>query len=218
MPPKRLSFYFDVLSPYGYLAWTQLPALVKEFDLELQIEPVLLAALLNHSGNKGPAEIPEKRLYTITDMLRWAKRMAVKIEGPPTHPFNPLLPMRCVMATSCGSERERFTDGLLRAVWSEGRDPTRPAELLAIATAAGLHGTALLEKAESAANKDALKASNTAAIARGVFGVPTLIVDDQIFWGNDRMDFLRDYLETGEKVDAGLLKRILQRPASARRP
>lgn len=215
---RAIRFHFDFISPYAYLAWTQIHALAGRHDAEVEPVPVLFAGLLNHHGQKGPAEIPAKRVYVFKDTLRRATLLKVPVAPPPTHPFNPLLALRAVHAASAESKRA-LIDGPFAATW--GRAPVKGidrAEVVeAAARDAGLDGAALIAKAGEQEAKDALRAATEEAIAAGVFGVPTMRVGDELFWGLDSFDLLERYLQGDDPVTPELLAEIRAMRASAQR-
>lgn len=215
---KTIYFYFDPISPYVYLAWTQIPNLLTGTGAQLECVPVLFAGFLNAHGQKGPAEIPSKRVYVMKDAWRCAAFYGVPIEGPPRHPFNPLPSLRMCVAIDAGGEREHFIDGILKSAWALGQDITQPEVLIALADGAGLNGKGLWDKANGPSVKDRLRQNTAEALKAGVFGVPTFRVGEELFWGNDRIDFLRRFLTDGKTVDAAKLARVLARPRQVDRP
>jgi len=214
---KKLYFYFDVVSPYAYLASTRITEIAEKYGCELQSEPVLLAGILQTHGQKGPAEIPSKRSHLIKDILRCAAEMDVPLVGPPTHPFNPLLALRSVLAVTENTERNKLAAALLMAVWGLGKDVADPKVILDVIQGLGMNGAEILERAQSDNVKMALRKNTEQAIAKGVFGVPTFVIDEELFWGNDRLDFLSDYLSGSDPLDKQKVQNILSRPSSAER-
>jgi 2-hydroxychromene-2-carboxylate isomerase len=216
MPTQRIvEFYFDPISPYSWLAARQC-ARVEAAGVRLDFRPVLFAGLLAAHGSKGPAEIPAKRAYTMRDVLRIAARLGLPAVGPPTHPFNPLRALRMCIALDDAGERRRFGMALMDAAWVRGLDLTDDAVLVALAQDSGFDGRALLAHADDAEIKQRLVAATNAAVAAGIFGVPTYRIDGEIFWGEDRIDALLWRLQ-GNTIDESLLATVLQRPASAAR-
>jgi 2-hydroxychromene-2-carboxylate isomerase len=132
------------------------------------------------------------------------------------HPFNPLPALRMATAITAEEDQARFVAGIVKAAWGEGRDITTRETLAAIVQDAGLNATALWEEAHSPAVKERLRLNTEEAVAAGVFGVPTFRVGDEIFWGCDRMDYLRRYLRDGKTMDAGKLAQVLARPQQPR--
>ena len=206
---RTLRFYFDYLSPYAYLAWTQIHAL----GVEVEPHPILFAALLDANGTRGPAEVPARRRYIVRDVARIAHRFGVPIVAPPAHPFNPLLALR-VTALATREQQRPLIDALYRATWATGEGITDPAVVQRIASDAGLPGDAVAQ-AQQPAIKARIKANSDDAIARGLFGVPTMLVDDQMFWGCDSLPHLAYYLAHGDVVSAEMIETWEHLPAQA---
>ena len=184
----RVSWVFDVISPFSYLAFQRLKELPG--GVELEVVPVLLAALLDHFGQRGPAEIPSKRRFTYRFVLWRARRLGLPLRMPPAHPFNPLAALRLIIAAGSDS---RAAGTVLRAVFGEGRDVTDPAVIadLAAQLAVADPQAALADPAI----KQRLRDNTQWACSRGVFGVPTLVIGEELFWGHDAVDMALDYLE-----------------------
>jgi 2-hydroxychromene-2-carboxylate isomerase len=210
----QLDFYFDFISPYAYLGWTQIHALAARHGREVRAIPVLFAALLKHSGTLGPAEIPLKRVYIFKDTIRTARHLGVPFRAPPTHPFNPLLALR--VATADGSRE--VIDALYRATWGSGGGVETEDTVARALDASGLVSSSLIAAANSAEVKQRLRDATDAAIAAGVFGVPTVIVDGEMFWGVDSFANLERFLAGVDPVtpeDAAAFARLVP---SANRP
>ncbi len=214
--PTPLFFYFDLLSPYAYLAWTQIHGLAAAYGRPVQPVPTLLAALLAHGGTKGPAEIPAKRVYVFKDALRSARKLGLPLSPPPTHPFNPLLALRAASMVE-GDAQRRLIDGLFQAVWGGGGGAESVRAVQDVANAAGLDGAQLVETAGTDVAKSALRQQTEQAIAAGVFGVPTMIVEGELFWGYDSFGHLEDFLRGGDPIQSVDLDRWANLPASAGR-
>ncbi|MCG2584640.1 2-hydroxychromene-2-carboxylate isomerase [Massilia sp. TS11] len=212
---KDVFVYYDPVSPYVWLATHQFGRL-QDAGARLRLRPVLFAGLLNANGQKGPAEIPSKRDYTFRDVLRQATRQGLRFRGPPGHPFNPLLVLRMACALIDEDARLRFAVAASRACWEDGANLSDPATAAAIAEGCGLDGAALLAAAASAPVKQALADATAAALAAGVFGVPALACDGEIFWGADRIDALLWHLDGG-RIDQDTLQDFLARPPLAQR-
>ena len=188
MTSVRVSWVFDVISPFSYLAFQRLKELPG--GVELEVVPVMLAALLDHFGQRGPAEIPSKRRFTYRFVLWRARRLGLPLRMPPAHPFNPLAALRLIIAAGSDS---RAAGTVLRAVFGEGRDVTDPAVIadLAAQLAVADPQAALADPAI----KQRLRDNTQWACSRGVFGVPTLVIGEELFWGHDAVDMALDYLE-----------------------
>ena len=185
--PVRVAWVFDVISPFAYLALPRLEELPA--GIELVVVPVLLAALLDRFGQRGPAEIPSKRRFTYRFVLWRARRLGLPLRMPPAHPFNPLAALRLIIAA--GSDR-RAAETVLKAVFGEGRDLTDQA---VIADLAAQLGVADPPRARAdAAVLQRLRENTLWASAQGVFGVPTLLIGEELFWGHDAFDMALDYL------------------------
>jgi 2-hydroxychromene-2-carboxylate isomerase len=178
---------FDVISPFAYLGFRDLERLPAH--VELKLVPVLLAGLLSQFGQKGPAEIPSKRRFTYRFVLWRARQMGLTMRFPPAHPFNPLAALRLVLAA--GSDR-RAASVVLDAVFREGRDVTDPRVIAELASELGV---ADAERAVSDPKvKQQLRENTDWAISLGVFGVPTLVIGKELFWGHDAFAMALDYL------------------------
>jgi 2-hydroxychromene-2-carboxylate isomerase/predicted enzyme related to lactoylglutathione lyase len=192
---NTITFFFDFISPYAYLAWTQIHALAERHGREVVPRPVLFAALLDANGQKGPAEIPRKRAYTFKDAVRSARRLGVPIAAPASHPFNPLLALRVASADVSPEERRALVDALFAATWQRSVDVTDPSKVSDIARGAGLDDDRLIEWARSNEAKERVKKTTDEALDAGAFGVPTLVVDGELFWGLDSLPNLERLLE-----------------------
>jgi 2-hydroxychromene-2-carboxylate isomerase len=185
------TFYFDFISPYAFLGWTQIRPLAAKHGRSVEPRPILFAGLLEFHGTKGPAEIPAKRTYLGKDVARKAHRYGVLgIRPPPAHPFHPLASLRAVCAPLDAETRERAIDALFYAVWTKGRAIDTPEAVEAVLTEAGLDGAGIVIAAQAADVKAQLRKNTELAIARGVFGVPTVDADGELFWGTDSLDDL----------------------------
>jgi len=214
---KQVDFYFDFVSPYVWLAVHQLGEVRQGGAAQVRFLPVLFAGLLNHHANVGPAEIPAKRRYVFQDVQRWALQLGLQFRAPPTHPFNPLKALRVTAAIDDDRAREALAVKLLDAAWSEGRDIAADRVVEEAAEAVGLNGRELLSRADSEEIKQRLRRQTERAITAGIFGVPSFVVDGEIFWGNDRILFLQAYLQGRLATDRAQLESILARPRAADR-
>jgi 2-hydroxychromene-2-carboxylate isomerase len=199
-----LAFYFDFISPYAYLAWTQIRPLAARHGRTVEPAPVLFAALLDANGQKGPAEIPNKRLYTWKDCARTARRLGVPLAAPATHPFNPLLALRAASSPGLAPDvRAALIDGLFAATWADGRDVSAPAVVADVARRAGADGDGVVAETRSLEAKERVRARTAEALALGAFGVPTIIADGELFWGLDSFANLDAFL-AGDRADTGV--------------
>lgn len=197
--PEPVHFHFDLLSPYAAIAWRQIHGLAAAHGRAVHPVPTLLAALLAHGDTRGPAEIPAKRLYVFKDALRGARAVGMDLIPPPTHPFNPLLPLRAASMVE-GEAQRRLIDALFHAAWGGGGGVDSPDAVRAAAEAAGLDGGALIEAAGTAEAKGRLRDQTEQAIAAGVFGVPTMRVQGELFWGYDSFGHLDRFLRGEDPI------------------
>ncbi len=194
MSDRTIRVCFDFLSPYAYLAWNALPALAARHGVEVEPVPVLFAALLDAWGQKGPAEIPPKRVYVFKDVLRHAHALGVPFGAPPSHPFNPLLALRAASLDMPADTRRAFVTALFREVWGGGRGVDAPAVVSEVASSVGLDGAAVVRAAQEPEVKVRLREQTDAAIGAGVFGVPSMLVGAEVFWGYDSLAHLERFL------------------------
>jgi len=183
----KVSWVFDVISPFAYLAFPQLARLPAHVSVEFV--PVLFAGLLQHFGQLGPAEIPSKRRFTYRFVLWRARQLGVPMHMPPAHPFNPLAALRLIIAA--GSD-QRAARTVLDAVYREGRDVADPAVIAALARELGVADP--LAALGEATVKQRLRDNTSWASSHGIFGVPTLVIGDELFWGHDAFDMALEYL------------------------
>lgn len=182
---KKVEWYFDYVSPFSYLQWAhQLPQLE---NVEIEYKPILFAGLLKHWGQKGPAEISAKRRFTYRHVLWLADQLGVPFRMPVAHPFNPLPLLRAGIALGSPAP---VIDRLFGYVWREGHVPAEEGPWQSL-----LRDLDITEAAIRAPEvKQQLFAGGDEAIAKRVFGVPSLVVDGEVFWGIDGFDFLLQYL------------------------
>ncbi|AYG07432.1 2-hydroxychromene-2-carboxylate isomerase [Pseudomonas fluorescens] len=193
---KTLEFFFDLGSPTTYLAYTQLPGICAETGSQLVYQPILLGGIFKATGNASPVTIPAKGRYLLQDLARYAKRYGVPLKFNPHFPINTLTLMRAVTGIQL-RQPERFIDFidcLFRAIWVEGRNMGDPAVVAAVLAQHHFDPAQVLELTQDEEVKDALKHKTEEAIARGMFGAPAMFVGQQLFFGQDRLDFVREAL------------------------
>jgi 2-hydroxychromene-2-carboxylate isomerase len=198
MSPKTVEFYFDFGSPASYLAWTQLPGLCAQAGAELAYRPMLLGGVFQATGNHSPATIPAKGRYMFEDLALFARRYGVPLNQNPHFPINTLTLMRGAIGLQA-REPARFApyvDAVFRAIWVDAKNLNEPAVVAGVLQAAGFDPAALLALTQDAEVKDRLKAATQEAIDRGVFGAPTMFVGARMFWGQDRLDFVKEALQS----------------------
>jgi len=203
-------WYFDFVSPFAYLQCEQLPAL--ESRLRIHYRPVLFAGLLKAHGHKGPAEIPAKRRFTYRFVVWQAKKLGIPLKFPAVHPFNPLPLLRLAIAADGDPEAVRR---IFRFVWRDGRIGDLPIEWAELMSELALPDAAT--RIDTPEVKDALRRNTDDAIARGVFGVPTLAIGEQLFWGADATAMAADYVAAGCKWDDPEMMRVASLPVGAER-
>lgn len=206
------TWYFDVVSPYAYLALGEVEKLGR--TIPITYKPVLFAGLLKHHGHLGPAEIPSKRIHTYRLCIFEAQRRGIELRFPPVHPFNPLRTLRvlCALDAAPGAVRR-----IMDYVWREGHDPNEDAAWERLCRDLGINPSDC--HGDGAATKAALRANTEEAIAHGVFGVPTLVIGRELFWGIDALPLARAYLSdpdlfrTGRMASVDAIANPLARPA-----
>jgi len=188
---KAVEFYFDFGSPYSYLAYKALPAIAAARGAQIVWRPMLLGGVFKATGNHSPAEIPAKSRWMQQDMQRWAARYGAAFRFNPHFPINTLVLMRGAVGMQLrGADFHAYTAAVFHAMWGEPRNLGDPAELAAVLRQAGLDADAFAALANDEAVKAQLKKQTEEAVARGVFGAPTFFVGDEMFWGQDRLDFV----------------------------
>jgi len=194
---KSFEFWFDFGSTASYLAWTQLPSLEAASGAKAVLKPMLLGGVFQATGNQSPANIPAKGKYIFVDFARFAKRYGVPLIKNPHFPINTLLLMRGAIALQTKGDA-RFLDychAVFKAIWVDALNMNDPATVAEALLRSGFDARALVALANEQTTKDALKAATQTAVERGVFGAPTFFVGDQMFWGQDRMDFVKEALQ-----------------------
>jgi len=188
---KQLTFWFDPISPFAYLAFERLPQVLEGLSIDMRYQPVLFAGLLKHWGQKGPAEIEPKRAWTFRHVHWIAHQHGIAMQTPAQHPFNPLPHLRLLVACAPqgGTPNRYVCDTVLRDVWTRGGDVAEPSRIAVLT-----QELAPRLDAASEAVKAGLKSASTRALAAGVFGVPTIEVDGRLFWGVDSLPMLSAYL------------------------
>lgn len=207
---RQATWYFDPISPYVYLQLWDLDRLPT--DLAVRPVPVLLAALLTHSGTKGPAEIPAKRLHTYRQCAWLARAHNVPFQMPPRHPFNPLPVLRLLCSLGPTLEQARIAS---RFVFGRGGDPSTPEGLKQLGMELGVSEPEAAAAAATA--KDSLRANTADAVARGVWGVPTFDIGGELFWGADSFPMMLNYLQHPDLFDTAEMKRLETLPIGASR-
>jgi 2-hydroxychromene-2-carboxylate isomerase len=201
-----VDWYFDFVSPYSYLALHRLG----EISLPVSYKPVLFAGLLKHWGQKGPAEIPTKRRWTYRSCTFRAGQLGVPFRFPAEHPFNPLQHLR--LALACDS-RPQAVKRIFESIWVSGASASDAESFSSLCKELGSHPQRLADPTV----KDALRRNTEEAAGRGVFGVPTLVVDGEAFWGEDGIDFAKAFIADPSAVRNEEMRRLDALPVGAAR-
>jgi 2-hydroxychromene-2-carboxylate isomerase len=219
MAAAGVRFYFDYISSNAYLAWAQLHALAERYGRAVEPVPVLFAGLLEAHGQLGPAEVRPKALWMARNNLRKAALLGIPLYPPAFHPFNPLLALRVSSLPMPDGLRRRLIDALFAATWARELAIDDPVVVEGTADEAGLDGKVLVAAAGEPEAKARLRRQTELAIGAGVFGVPTMIVDEELFWGYDDFPFLEGFLAGRDPIDAEAAKawRRPSRPSAMRR-
>lgn len=189
---KQVEFFFDVGSPYSYLAYHQLPTIAQAKGADIVWRPMLLGGVFQATGNSSPATIPAKGRYSNVDLERWAKHFGVPIQQNPHFPINTLQLMRGAVGMQLRSDAEfhRYLAAIFSAMFEHPRNLGDLQELAAVLEAAGISPALMLELVQDDRIKQTLRKTTEEAVARGVFGAPTFFVGDEMFWGQDRLHFV----------------------------
>ena len=207
---KQATWYFDFISPYSYFGLYTLKGLPASVEVALQ--PVLFAGLLKVWGQKGPAEIPTKRQWTYRACVWWAQRNRIPFQLPAAHPFNPLPLLRLAIVADCDPDA---VSRIFRFVWRDGRIGDLPIEWAELVAELGLADAEA--RIATPDVKDALRRNTDEAIARGVFGVPTLAIGEELFWGADATEMAADFIAHGCSFPDPEMDRVAVLPAAAER-
>jgi 2-hydroxychromene-2-carboxylate isomerase len=201
-------WYFDFVSPFSYLQCERL----QSYAATMRPHPVVFAAILDANGQKGPAEIAAKRVFSYRFVVWRAKSLGIPLKFPHAHPFNPIALLR--LAIACDCRLDAITE-IFRFVWRDGRLPDLPIEWAELADR-----LAIVDADNRIAEPDvkaALRRETDAAIARGVFGVPTIAVGGELFWGVDATDMALEYMRAGGRYADPEYERVAALPAAAMR-
>ena len=193
---RTVEYFFDVGSPTAYLAWTQLPKIAAETGAAIAWRPMLLGGVFKATGNASPVTVPAKGRWMNDDIARWARRYGVPFAFNPHFPINTLPLMRGATAVQMRRPADflRYLDAIERAMWETPRNLGDPAVLAATLAEAGFDADELVALTSDPEVKARLVATTEEAVARGVFGAPTFFVGDAMFFGQDRLDFVREAL------------------------
>ena len=190
---KTVEFFYDFGSPTVYLAATQLPAIAAPVGATIDWRPMLLGGVFKSTGNQSPVVVPAKAAYMNNDLKRFAKRYGVPFRFNPHFPINTLALMRGAVAYQDDVVvSSTYRDAIFMAIWVEARNLNEPDVIGQVLSDAGLDPAELMNRIGQQTVKDQLIASTEEAVNRGVFGAPTFFVGEQMFFGQDRLDFVAE--------------------------
>jgi 2-hydroxychromene-2-carboxylate isomerase len=193
---KIVEFYFDVGSPTAYLAYNRLKQLQKQYNCVIDYRPVLLGGLFKASGNSSPVMVPAKGRYMMMDDLpRFAKLYDVPLNNNPHFPINTLNLMRGAVAALHGDYFDTYISAVFNAIWVDSKNMGDMETVIEVLSTAGLNAPSILESTQDADIKAKLITNTEDAVKRGLFGAPTMFVDEEMFFGQDRLQFVEMALQ-----------------------
>jgi 2-hydroxychromene-2-carboxylate isomerase len=190
MSSKSIHFYFDYISPYAYFAWRRIPSLAKKYNRKIEAHPVVFGKLLDKWGQLGPAEIPPKNNWLNQYCLRYSTINGFEYNPPKKHPFNPLAALRMSLREVSGINQFQVIDAIFEGGWSQGADLGDLPTLISLLEKQSIDGENVSQQISKPYVKNLLVNETNVAIDKGVFGVPSIIIDDNLFWGNDQMEHI----------------------------
>ena len=212
MVSKSIHFYFDYISPFAYFAWRKLPYLAKKYNRQIEAHPVVFGKLLDKWGQLGPAEIPPKRNWLNQYCLRYAALNGFDFNPPKKHPFNPLAALRMSLKEVSGINQLKVIDIIFEGGWCKGEDLGDLPTLIYLLKKQSIDGDNLSHQVSKNQVKNLLVNETNMAIERGVFGVPSIIIEDNLFWGNDQMEHIELLLAGKDPLDREKLNKLIKRP------
>jgi 2-hydroxychromene-2-carboxylate isomerase len=215
-----IEIFFDFISPYAYLGCSRIRALGERIGHEVEPRPLLFAGVLNALGTKGPAEVPARRAYVVKNVLRAAHRAGVKIALPPAHPFNPLPALRVAALDVDRALRWRIIDALFAATWTGGGGIDGAERVAAVLRDAGIDEAPLMALANAPQAKERLRRNTEEALARGAFGVPTMFIEGEMFFGFDSFPEIEAFVRGEDPVAnyRDIVEQWAKLPVAASRP
>lgn len=188
---KTVEFFFDFVSPYSYLANSQLDSL----QADISLRPMHVLSVMKAVGNT-PTTVTcaAKGRYAGADLARWARRYGVEVKRPDMRAMNNAACARAVLAAPSSEIARQITTALFNACWRDGQTLTTTAEVLCVLEAAGIETASLAGQIDAPETLERLEKNNQEAVDRGVFGAPSFLLGDSLFFGNDRLDFVREHL------------------------
>ncbi len=189
---RAIEFFFDYGSPASYLAYTQMPAIAQRTGATIIYRPMLLGGVFKATGNRSPVEIAAKGVWMMADLQRYARRYGVPYVRNPHFPINTLNLMRGAIAAENAGRLVPYSDAIYRAIWADQRNMEDPIVIADVLREAGFDPAAMMAAIGTAEVKDRLRANTEEAVARGVFGAPTCFVGTELFFGQDRLEFVEE--------------------------
>ncbi|MEM7215163.1 MAG: 2-hydroxychromene-2-carboxylate isomerase [Pseudomonadota bacterium] len=191
---KSVEFFFDIVSPASYLAWTQLPKIAEETGAEIIYRPFFLPGVFEKAGSSSPITSPNKGKWAFQDFNRYAKRYGVPLNMNSRFPLSSVYVMRGLNNYSNSDTVKKLGDGFYDCMWVSNGDINDPVTVQKICQDAGVDPNEYQTKLNDPANKQALVDVTDEAVSRGVFGAPTFFIGDVMHWGQDRLEFVREEL------------------------
>ena len=204
---RKADWYFDFLSPFAYLQNCRLDEFPSNLDINRK--PLLFAGLLSHWGTKGPVELSAKRLFTYRHVQWLAGQLEVPLRFPEKHPFNPISLLRLCIAADCS---KKAVDAIFNCVWVKGLTGDDPDNWARFCGAVNIQESEASEKISSFEIKQELKLNGEEALKKGIFGVPTMVLDGNLFWGLDSTDMAIEYLSDSQLFSSYEMKRLERLP------
>lgn len=193
---KIVEFYYDFSSPYSYLASTRIEGICDKYDAQPEWKPFLLGGVYKETGNRAPLEVPSKKKYLIKDVQDWARYYGVELNFPELFPLNSVKSMRGALVAKEHGIIGDYTHKLFKLYWVDGKDLSQDEVLKIAINELGLDGDEFIERISDKLIKDNLREETEEAIKRGAFGAPTIFVNGEMFWGNDRLVFVEELLKS----------------------
>jgi 2-hydroxychromene-2-carboxylate isomerase len=192
---KKVEFYYDLSSPYSYLASTRIEGICEKYDAELEWKPFLLGGVYKETGNRAPLEVPNKKVYMTKDLEDWASSYGVQFNFPDLFPLNSVKFMRGALVAKEKGKIRDYTHKLFALYWIEGKDLSQDEILKSGVTELGMDADWFLKRIGEQDIKDELRKETDEAVSRGAFGAPTIFIGEKMFWGNDRLIFVEEFLK-----------------------
>ena len=193
---KSVEFYFDLGSPYSYLAYYRLLQIAEQQEIQIVYKPILLGGVFKATGNRSPIEIPVKGVYSILDMQRWAEYYQIPMQMNPHFPMNTLTLMRILTGVQLLylEKFEQVLKLLFDAMFGTPQNLNEPTVLAEVLKPSGFSVEDIMSMVQSDVVKQKLITETEQAIQRGIFGAPTFFVGDEMYWGQDRLHFVEQAL------------------------